>query len=105
VSEKPAAHYDLDEIKRRVAGGHYALTRRANRHATSKGWTREYVAECFALLDEGDLHKSLQHRDRPGQWLDIYRPRIGGRRMYVKFTVTAAGNVLVMSFCMDGEAH
>jgi hypothetical protein len=52
-----------------------------------------------------DFHKSQQHLDRPEQWLDIYRPWIDGVRMYVKFTVDADGDVIIMSLCRDGEAH
>jgi hypothetical protein len=34
---------------------------------------------------------------------DSYRPWLGGRRLYIKFTVDEDGDLYVLSFCPDGE--
>jgi motility quorum-sensing regulator/GCU-specific mRNA interferase toxin len=105
VDEKRVPHYDLDEIKQLVAGGDYSLTTRVARHVRSKGWGSDFPVRCIGMLEIRDLHKSQRHLVDPSRWLDIYRPRIEGVRMYVKFTVEADGDVLVLSLCLDREAH
>jgi hypothetical protein len=105
VDEKQAPHYDLDEIKRRVENGHADVTNRVNRHVRAKHGDDGLPGRCIAMTQLSDFHKSQRHRDRPEQWLDIYRPWLDGVRMYLKFTVDADGDVVIMSLCRDGEAH
>lgn len=82
------------------------VTGRVRRHLTAKRWDREYVRDCLLALDESDFHKSQQHLSRTGVWLDIYRPWIADQRLYVKITVLESGNqLLILSFCVDSEAH
>jgi hypothetical protein len=72
---------------------------------TAEGWSDSEIEGVIARLSVTDLHKSQAHRDEPERWLDIYRPWVHGRRMYVKFTVNELGILMVLSFCRDREAH
>jgi len=105
MDEKAIPHYDLDEVKRRVSAGRYSLTGRVTRHLRANRWDLGFPGRCVEQLDPTSFHKSQEHRERPGQWLDIYRPWVSGARMYVKFTVESEGNVLILSLCRDGEVH
>jgi len=102
--DKRKAHYDLASAKRLVREGSLATTPRVYAYLRARGWEIEYVARCLEGLAQAHLHKSQSHRDRPGAWLDIYRPIVDGRRLYVKFTIDR-GTVWVLSFCVDGDEH
>lgn len=105
-SERQTAAYDLADVRAAVSEGRYRLARRVRRHTRRQGWNREVVEACLRELDPGDLHKSQRHLERPGVWLDIYRPRFRGDRMYVKLVLDSpADGFVVLSFCRDGEKH
>lgn len=79
---------------------------RVARHVRSCGWDPGFVRECVLDLGPESLHKSIPHRNRHGVWLDVYRPRFRGERMYVKLTAhEREGWFLVLSFCIDGQPH
>jgi hypothetical protein len=79
---------------------------RVARRLRSCGWNREYVCACVCGLRIESFHKSIPHRRRAGVWLDVYRPMCCGERMYVKLTAhEREGWFLVLSFCIDGQAH
>lgn len=64
------------------------------------------ACECVLNLRVEAFHKSVPHRSRAGVWLDVYRPRFRGERMYVKLTAhEREGWLLLLSFCIDGRAH
>ena len=74
---------------------------------TARGDIRELrldesdVEECVLSLTQDDFHKSDPSRDKPGTMLDVYRPMLGKRRMYVKLTLArsiAGQSVVVVSF-------
>ncbi|MBS3956259.1 MAG: type II toxin-antitoxin system MqsR family toxin [Clostridiales bacterium] len=104
--EKFGAHYPLRVIQERIAEGHYVIPRRVRRYMDRREWTEADLRACVQALDSCDLHKSQEHLERPGVWLDIYRPTFDGCRRYLKLTETEDGHSLVvLSFCADGEAH
>ncbi len=105
MEEKQVPHYELAAIKRLVTCGQFGRTTRVARHVRSRGWGDQDITRCFEQMLASDFHKTQRHRERPGQWLDIYRPWIDGVRMYVKFTVDTDGSVVILSLCRDGTAH
>ena len=102
--EKRAPHYSLALVRTLVRAGSVTITARVYAYLRARGWEVEYVERCLECLAQADLHKSQAHRDRPGEWLDIYRPTFEGQRLYVKFTVESR-IVRVLSFCIDGDEH
>ena len=105
-AERSAPASDLDEVAAAFLAGRYEVTARVRRHIRRKGWTREQLETCVVGLVASDFHKSQQHLEREDVWLDIYRPWIAGTRRYVKFVWDAEVEAfVVLSFCIDGEAH
>lgn len=104
--EKSEPHYDLDDVKLCCATGELDIPRRVRRYMGRQEWVDADLAACIATLRASDFHKSQKHSDRPGVWLDIYRPRFEGSRRYLKLTVRECGRgYVVLSFCRDGQAH
>ncbi|MFU8891130.1 MAG: type II toxin-antitoxin system MqsR family toxin [Anaerosomatales bacterium] len=106
VLERKFPAYDLETVRHGSATGRFEITRRVRRHLYRKGWDPERISECVLSLGREDFHKSQQHRDRRGVWLDIYRPHWCGERLYVKFVLHEDGETfVVLTFCVDGEQH
>jgi len=104
--EKQVSHYDLEQVRRAFRDGDFVVTARVRSHLTDVGWNLDTVRTTACGLRECDLHKSQAHRERPGVWLDIYRPWHAGERLYVKLTPRQRGSgFVVLSFCRDGENH
>jgi hypothetical protein len=99
-------HYALETVVAAFADGRFETPARVARHLRSCGWDRAFLRDCVLGLRAEAFHKSAPHRDRVGVWLDVYRPTFRGERMYVKVTVHERdGWFLVLSFCVDGQAH
>jgi hypothetical protein len=99
-------HYDLKEVQSAFRLGGYAIPNRVRRHMDRKGWSDAELQSCIEALGLEDFHKSQPHLARAGVWLDIYRPVLLGRRRYLNVTEAEHGSgFIVLSFCMDGEAH
>ena len=100
------AAYDIAAIQARVRAGRLVIPRRVARDAKRQQRSERDITAVICSLTPDDLHKSSPHLSRPGVWLDIYRPRCDLGRLYVKLTLHENGvDVLVLSFCRDGEAH
>lgn len=106
VRERGYPAYPLDEVREAFDSRRFKVTMRVQRHLKRRGWDVETVQRCACGLTPDDFCKSQAHRDRPGVWLDIYKPLFGSERLYVKFLKMEQGDVFrVMSFCGDGEPH
>jgi hypothetical protein len=104
VRDRP--HYALDEVASAFTEGRFEVPARVARHLRSCGWDRAFVCECVLDLRADAFHKAVPHRSRAGVWLDVYRPLFRGERMYLKLTAHERdGWFLVLSFCIDGQAH
>lgn len=105
-SEKLAPHYELEEVRRAFRDGDFAMTNRVRRYLRRNAYLRASMEGIMATLPSADFHKSQQHLAIPTRWLDIYRPRWRGCRLYVKFTEqTGEPGFVLLSFCYDGESH
>lgn len=104
--ERRLPAYSLAKVRDAFAEDRFEITRRVSRYLRRRGWDRSFLVACMVHLDPADFHKAQEHRDRPGVWLDIYRPRLPSGRLYVKFAVDPERDrFIVLSFCADGEAH
>lgn len=98
--------YGLDEVAAAFGDDRFEVPARVARHLRSCGWDRTFVRECVIALEVEAFHKTVPHRSRNGIWLDVYRPRFRGERMYVKLTAHERdGWFLVLSFCIGGQAY
>lgn len=98
-------HFSPIQVREAIRVG-VVVPGRVRRHLARHGWDKRHVCRRIEGLSARDFHKSQIHRDRPDVWLDIYRPYVDGVRIYIKFTIAEDGEqLLLLSFCLDGERH
>ena len=104
--ERLVPAYDLEDVVAAAASGELHIGARVRRYLSRQGWDAERVVSCISDLSREDFHKAQQHREREDVWLDIYRPRRGHERLYIKFVAESTGaGYRLLSFCRDGESH
>jgi motility quorum-sensing regulator / GCU-specific mRNA interferase toxin len=84
-----AAFADISRLNR---------TMTASDGADDLGMDDQAVVDAIAGLTAADFDKSMPSEVNPAIWKDVYKPIIGGRELYVKFTLDAAGALLLISF-------
>lgn len=70
----------------------------ARQGAVALGLGAGGVIDVVQSLSLGDLDKSMTSYVNPRTWQDVYKPRINGRVLYVKFTLDARKELLLISF-------
>ena len=97
--EKLKPHHALSSIKAAFADpGKLNRTVTAMRGAEALGMDDRTVVEVIAVLTRQDFDKSMTSLASPTSWQDVYKPTVGGRQLYLKFTVDAQGSLLLISF-------
>ncbi len=66
--------------------------------ADDLGLDEQAVVEVIAGLTARDFDKSMPSDINASIWQDVYKPAVGRRELYVKFTVDAQGELLLISF-------
>lgn len=56
------------------------------------------VVGVIQTLTFADFEKSMTSAADYRIWQDVYKPQVGGRTLYVKFTLDARKNLLLISF-------
>jgi motility quorum-sensing regulator / GCU-specific mRNA interferase toxin len=97
--EKRKPHYALDTIK-----ATFADAASLNRTFVSKQGADELDMDDYAVvaviqgLSPRDFDKSMTSLADHRVWQDVYKPSVGGRTIYVKFTLDARQAPLLISF-------
>jgi motility quorum-sensing regulator / GCU-specific mRNA interferase toxin len=97
--EKLKPHYALAEIKTA-----FTDPLRLNRSFVSKQGADDLdmedseVATVIQSLTHADFEKSMTAMADHKVWQDVYKPRAGGRTLYVKFTRDAQRALFLISF-------
>jgi motility quorum-sensing regulator / GCU-specific mRNA interferase toxin len=97
--EKRKPHYDLAAIK-----GAFVDITKINRTYSSKQGADELdmddgeVVEVIQGLKRADFEKSMTSMADHKLWQDVYKPVVGNKTLYVKFTVDAEEQFLLISF-------
>jgi motility quorum-sensing regulator/GCU-specific mRNA interferase toxin len=97
--EKLKPHYDLARIK-----ASFADAASLNRTYGSKQGADELDMDDAAVvaviqgLISSDFDKSMTSMADHRIWQDVYKPTVGGRTLYVKFTLDAQQDLLLISF-------
>jgi len=92
-------HYKLSAIK-----AAFSEPARINRTMTAANGAEDMdmdeqaVVDVIASLSSRDFDKSMPSDPDPAVWQDVYKPAIEGRELYVKFTLDARGELLLISF-------
>ena len=88
-----AARYALNAIK--AAFADIALLNRtmtAAAGAEDLGMDEQGIVDVISGLMRQDFDKSMRSEANPATWQDVYKPVVGGRELYVKFTWTHRAN-------------
>jgi motility quorum-sensing regulator/GCU-specific mRNA interferase toxin len=92
-------HYPLNTVKAAFADAtRMNRTMTAASGADDLGLDEQAVVEVIACLTARDFDKSMPSEINPAIWQDVYKPVAGGRDLYVKFTLDARGELLLISF-------
>jgi motility quorum-sensing regulator / GCU-specific mRNA interferase toxin len=70
----------------------------AKQGADALGMDDDAVVAVIQGLSPRDFDKSLTSMAAHRVWQDLYRPRVKGRELYVKFTLDHQGALLLISF-------
>lgn len=66
--------------------------------AEDLGMDEEAVVHVIARLVTRDFEKSMPSEIDGTTWQDVYKPVVGDRELYVKFTLDSRGELLLISF-------
>jgi hypothetical protein len=66
--------------------------------AEDLGMDEQMVVDVIARLAGRDFEKSMRSDVNPAIWQDVYKPVVGGLESYVKVTLDARGELLLISF-------
>ena len=99
--EKQKRTYDLESLKDAFhdvesLGGR--VTNSAFREAQELGLSREDMIEVIQALETRDFYKSMTSYANHRVWQDVYHSEHGDRELYLKFSVKANGDYLLISF-------
>ena len=73
-------------------------TMTATARAEALGMDEQEIVDVIARLAARDFDKSMPSEPNPAIWQDVYKPVVAGRELYVKFTLDARGELLLISF-------
>ena len=71
---------------------------RAAEGADGLGMDEQDVVDAIAALTPADFEKPMRSSVDRAIWQDVYKPLVGRRELYVKFTLDARGDLLLISF-------
>jgi len=90
--EKLRPHYALAEIKAAFAdAGLLNRSYVSKQGADDLGFDDSDVVAVIQALTLADFEKSMTSMADHRLWQDVYKPKIGGGALYVKFTLDAKG--------------
>jgi motility quorum-sensing regulator / GCU-specific mRNA interferase toxin len=97
--EKRKPDYNLANIKNAFADPKTLnRTFTAKQGANALGMDDDAVVMVIQGLSAGDFEKSMTSMADHRVWQDVYRSRVKGRELYVKFTLDSQGALLLISF-------
>lgn len=94
--EKRTPHCRLSVVKALAASGRLRATFSALQGAQALGLEFDAVRDVVLALEPGDFRKSMTTHADHRLWQDVYAPRLGVVRVYLKLMVV--DDLLVVSF-------
>lgn len=104
VIDKRKPHYDLAELKKLIANkttGEITSTSIRNAHALDISRTK--IIEIVLSITSGDFYKSMTVHENNKIWQDVYKPRYGDLRLYIKLQIKLDGKGIVIQFKKDED--
>jgi motility quorum-sensing regulator/GCU-specific mRNA interferase toxin len=103
MRQRRQPHYPLRTVKAAFADAtRMNRTMTAAEGAEDLGVDEQTVIDVIAGLTARDFDKSMPSEIDPAIWQDVYKPVVGGRELYVKFTRDTRGRLLLISFKENG---
>jgi motility quorum-sensing regulator/GCU-specific mRNA interferase toxin len=97
--EKLKPTYALADIKAEFADpDHLNRTQKSQEGADDLGMDDNEVVAIIQALTLADFEKSMTSKANYKIWQDVYKPNVGGRKLYVKFTLDARSELFLISF-------
>jgi motility quorum-sensing regulator/GCU-specific mRNA interferase toxin len=92
-------HYKLNAIKAAFPEpARINRTMAAANGAEDMDMDEQAVVDIITSLSPRDFDKSMPSDLDPSVWQDVYKPVVKGRELYMKFTLDARGELLLISF-------
>ena len=99
MTEKRKPHYPLNKVKAAFADpGALNRTNTALQGADDLDLDDAEVVTIIQALSIKDFDKSMTSDADHTVWQDVYRPKVGGRALYVKFTLDTQKALYLISF-------
>ncbi len=97
--EKLKPSFALADIKAAFADrAHLNRSFVSKQGADDLGMDDAEVVAAIQALTLADFEKSMTSMANSKIWQDVYKPDVGGRTLYVKFTLDARGALFLISF-------
>jgi motility quorum-sensing regulator / GCU-specific mRNA interferase toxin len=99
MTRRRKAQHSLNKVKAAFADpSRLNRTMTATEGAEDLGMDEQAVVDVISGLTPGDFDKSMRSTIGPANWQDVYKPIVDGRELYVKFTLDARSELLLISF-------
>ena len=99
MTEKRKPTYDLEAIRTAFSTpGSLTMTTSALRSATALGFGRQEIVETIRSIRSSHFYKSMTSNDDRHIWQDVYHVPTRAGVLYVKFTVGALTEFVLLSF-------
>lgn len=82
--EKSKPHHSLMRIKELTQQGAMSVVGSATSNAANLGFDRQGIAHILTALMPEDFYKSMTAYYDHTCWHDVYKPKVGERKLYIK---------------------
>lgn len=103
MTPRPTPSHSLNAVQEAVRQGAFQIRGKAVETASEVLCDKEDIRECILNLTDDDFYKTMESRDRPGLWQDVYKTHHYSFPVYVKLQMTARGTAYVISFKLDED--
>ena len=97
---RPAtSYYSLTDVVDRIDKGNLVINSDAERDAFQLfGWGLSDIEAAYRKLQPKHFYKTDLSRVKPGVYLDVYKAKIHGERIYTHFYIDHNGILVINSF-------
>ena len=91
-------HHNLQAFQASAAAERISVTRTARNSADELGFGLRGIATTIAAMRSDMFYKSMESKQNPGQWQDVYHVPSAIGALYVKFTDEGILAFKILSF-------
>ena len=100
------AHYNLEELKELIKD---PVTRVITDTARKNAYNELGLVDDDEIVDQvlnlksTDIYKTMTSHYNHKLWQDVYKPRVGGKELYIKLQKSPDGNGVVVQFKLSDD--